>query len=177
VRFGIYSAHIHPGLITAFQLARFGHSRSIAIIEKHPKSSQDQYGRAITLYPRSSEILDQLGLADELAQECFACRNTVSYDKDGAEVKGRGWAFMETMKDTQWDFALVLRQKYQEEIFRRRLKELGVSLEAPVELIQVHVDDSVCAVHFGIISHSLKEPKAVAHRSSFLNRRWEKYSF
>jgi phenol 2-monooxygenase len=140
----IHLSYLQIGLITAFQLAKFGHSRSIAIIEKNPKSSQDQYGRAITLYPRSSEILDQLGLADELAQECFACRNTVSYDKDGNEVQGRGWYFMEKMKDTQWDFALVLRQKYQEEIFRRRLRELGVKLEAPMELIQVHVDDSVC---------------------------------
>jgi phenol 2-monooxygenase len=124
-------------------LARFGHASSIAIIEKHPKSAQDQYGRAITLYPRSSEILDQLDLADELAQSCFACRKTVSYDKDGKEVQGRGWYFMENMKDTQWDFALVLRQKYQEDIFRRRLKELGVSLEAPVELTQVVVDEGV----------------------------------
>jgi phenol 2-monooxygenase len=132
-----------PGLITAFQLAKFGHSKSIAIIEKGTKSSQDQYGRAITLYPRSSEILDQLGLADELAQECFACRNTVSYDKDGKEVEGRGWYFMENMKDTQWDFALVLRQKYQEEIFRRRLREEGVELEAPVELVSIDVDEKM----------------------------------
>ncbi|PSS27762.1 hypothetical protein M430DRAFT_112861 [Amorphotheca resinae ATCC 22711] len=130
------------GLVTAFQLAKFGHSRSIAIIEKYPKSSQDQYGRAITLYPRSSEMLDQLGLADELAQECFACRSTVSYDKDGKEVKGRGWYFMENMKDTQWNFALVLRQKYQEEIFRRRLRQEGVSLEAPVELVSVDVQET-----------------------------------
>lgn len=50
---------------------------------------------------------------------------------------------MEAMKDTQFDFALVLRQKYQEEIFRRRLKELGVSLEAPVELKDVTVDENV----------------------------------
>lgn len=138
------ASHNQTGLIAAFQLAKFGHSRSIAIIEKHPKSSQDQYGRAITLYPRSSEMLDQLGLADELAQECFACRSTVSYDSAGKQVQGRGWYFMENMKDTQWDFALVLRQKYQEEIFRKRLRELGVNLEAPVELVQVHVDESVC---------------------------------
>jgi phenol 2-monooxygenase len=131
------------GLITAFQLAKFGHASSTAIIEKHPKSSQDQYGRAITLYPRSSEMLDQLGLADELAQECFACRSTVSYDKNGKEVQGRGWYFMENMKDTQWDFALVLRQKYQEEIFRQRLRESGVVLEAPIELIDVKVDESL----------------------------------
>lgn len=53
-------------------------------------------------------MLDQLGLADQLAQECFACRSTVSYDAEGREVGGRGWAFMESMKDTEWDFALVL---------------------------------------------------------------------
>jgi phenol 2-monooxygenase len=90
-------------------------------------------------------MLDQLGLADELAQECFACRNTVSYDKDGREVQGRGWYFMENMKDTQWDFALVLRQKYQEDIFRRRLRELGLKLEAPVELVEVEIADSIPA--------------------------------
>jgi len=128
------------GLITAYQLQAFG-SLKIALIEQHPKSSQDSYGRAITLYPRSSEMLDQLGLADELAQECFACRNTVSYNPEGQEVAGRGWYFMEHMNDTQWDFALVLRQKYQEEIFRRRLRELGGRLESPVECVDVAVHD------------------------------------
>lgn len=88
-------------------------------------------------------MLDQLDLADDLAQECFACRDTVSYDAMGAEVTGRGWAFMENMKDTQWDFALVLRQKYQEEIFRQKLRVLGVSLEAPVELTNVDIDETV----------------------------------
>ncbi|RDW67826.1 FAD protein [Coleophoma cylindrospora] len=130
------------GLVTAFQLAKFG-GVSVTIIEKHAKSNQDQYGRAITLYPRSTEMLDQLGLADELAQECFACRSTVSYDPCGKEVTGRGWAFMEDMKDTQWDFALVLRQKYQEEIFRRRLRELGVHLEAPAELMSMQIAETM----------------------------------
>jgi phenol 2-monooxygenase (NADPH) len=128
------------GLVLAYQLAKFG-GLKISIIEKHPKSSQDQYGRAITLYPRSTEMLDQLGLADSLAQQCFACRDTVSYDSKGTEVFGRGWNFIENMKDTQWDFALVLRQKYQEEIFRQALKEEGVALEAPVELMSVEVTE------------------------------------
>jgi phenol 2-monooxygenase len=88
-------------------------------------------------------MLDQLGLADQLAQECFACRETVSYDKDGNEVQGRGWHFMENMKDTVWDFALVLRQKYQEEIFRKALKQEGGVLEAGVELVEVEVDEGV----------------------------------
>lgn len=88
-------------------------------------------------------MLDQLDLADLLAQECFACRTTVSYNKDGEEVQGRGWHFMENMKDTVWDFALVLRQKYQEDIFRRKLKDLGITLEAPKELVAVEVDDTL----------------------------------
>jgi phenol 2-monooxygenase (NADPH) len=129
------------GLVTAYQLAKFG-ELTVSIIEKHPKSFQDQYGRAITLYPRSAEMLDQLGLADDLAQECFACRTTVSYDSEGVEIQGRGWYFMENMKDTVWDFALVLRQKYQEEILRNRLREEGVDLKVSVELIRVDILDS-----------------------------------
>lgn len=48
--------------------------------------------------------------------------------------------FMENMKDTAWDFALVLRQKYQEEIFRNAMKKVGVTVEAPVELKAIDVD-------------------------------------
>lgn len=88
-------------------------------------------------------MLDQLGLADSLAQQCFACRQTVNYDKDGNEVEGRGWAFMEDMKDTKWDFALVLRQKYQEEIFRAALRREGVELDAPYALTDIQVLDGV----------------------------------
>ncbi|RYC55344.1 hypothetical protein CHU98_g10870 [Xylaria longipes] len=126
------------GLITAYQLARFG-GLSVRIIEKHTKSVQDTYGRAITLFPRTSELLDQLGLADELLQEAFACRETAAYNSRGEEVHGRGWSFMNQMKDTAFDFALVLRQKYQEEIFRNALKRYGVEVEAPVELIGVDI--------------------------------------
>ncbi|KAI0109101.1 FAD binding domain-containing protein [Nemania sp. FL0031] len=129
------------GLITAYQLARFG-GISVRIIEKHVKSVQDTYGRAITLFPRTSEMLDQLGLADELLQEAFACRETVAYDSRGEEVHGRGWSFMNEMKDTVFDFSLVLRQKYQEEIFRKALRRYGVEVEAPVELIGVDVNDT-----------------------------------
>ncbi|KAI1132704.1 FAD binding domain-containing protein [Nemania abortiva] len=129
------------GLITAYQLARFG-GVSVRIIEKHVKSVQDAYGRAITLFPRTSEMLDQLGLADELLQEAFACRETVAYNARGEEVHGRGWSFMNEMTDTTFDFALVLRQKYQEEIFRGALRRYGVEVEAPVELIGVDIDDT-----------------------------------
>ncbi|KAK5131954.1 hypothetical protein LTR08_000466 [Meristemomyces frigidus] len=145
------------GLVTAYQLARFG-GVSVAIIDKNAKATQqDAYGRAITLFPRTSEMLDQLGLADELAQQCFACRETVAYNSKGEEVRGRGWSFMETMKDTAWDFALVLRQKYQEDIFRRALKRLGVEVEAPVELGALDVDESVSGGPYRVTANVLDE--------------------
>ncbi|CAI6330313.1 unnamed protein product [Periconia digitata] len=131
------------GLVTALQLARNLPNHRVKIIEKESKSAQDQYGRAITLYPRSSEMLDQLGLADSLAQQCFACRSTVNYDKNGNEVPGRGWSFMENMNDTKWNFALVLRQKYQEEIFRQALAEEGVQLESAWELTKIDIVEGV----------------------------------
>ncbi|KAI1639007.1 FAD binding domain-containing protein [Biscogniauxia mediterranea] len=135
------------GLVAAYQLAKFGSGGgggggiSVRIIEKHTKSVQDAYGRAITLFPRTIEMLDQLGLADELLQHGFACRDTAAYDARGREVHGRGWSFLHDMKDTAFDFPLVLRQKYQEEIFRAAMKPLGVEVEAPVELTAVTVDE------------------------------------
>ncbi|KAI1378772.1 FAD binding domain-containing protein [Hypoxylon crocopeplum] len=134
------------GLITAFQLAKFG-GVSVRIVEKHAKSMQDAYGRAITLFPRTSEMLDQLGLADDLLQNCFACRETVAYDASGEEVHGRGWSFMHDMKDTAFDFALVLRQKFQEEIFRNALRKYDVEVEAPVELTAASVDRNIPVAH------------------------------
>ncbi|KAH7411777.1 FAD binding domain-containing protein [Phaeosphaeria sp. MPI-PUGE-AT-0046c] len=154
------------GLIIAYQLARNlpRSTHKIKIIEKYPKSSQDQYGRAITLFPRSSELLDQLGLADKLAQQCFACRQTVNYDKDGNETSGRGWSFMEDMKDTKWDFALVLRQKYQEEIFRTAIKHYGVELDAPYALVDIKLLETVAVGGYRILAtteHGVTKLKSV----------------
>jgi phenol 2-monooxygenase len=97
-------------------------------------------------------MLDQLGLAEQLAQQCFACRQTVNYDKNGKEVPGRGWSFMENMKDTKWDFALVLRQKYQEEIFRNALKKHGVQLDAPYALTKIEILDNVAPGGYRILA-------------------------
>ncbi|KAI0149776.1 FAD binding domain-containing protein [Hypoxylon sp. NC0597] len=133
------------GLIMAYQLAKFG-GVSVRIIEQHAKSVQDAYGRAITLFPRTVEMLDQLGLADELLQDCFACRDTVAYDASGQEVHGRGWSFMNRMNDTVFDFALVLRQKFQEDIFRNAMTRHGVRLDAPVQLSTASVDQNVSRV-------------------------------
>ncbi|KAI0837629.1 FAD binding domain-containing protein [Hypoxylon sp. FL0890] len=141
------------GLIMAYQLAKFG-GVSVRIVEQHPKTMQDAYGRAITLFPRTAEMLDQLGLADELLQNCFACRDTVAYDASGQEVHGRGWSFMNHMNDTVFDFALVLRQKFQEEIFRNAMKKYGVKVEAPVQLTTASVDQNASQVTAILFDHA-----------------------
>ena len=143
------------GLLTAYQLALFADPAKpprIRIVEQYSKSSQDNYGRAITLFPRSAELLDQLGLAESLAQQCFACRDTASYNAKGEEVEGRGWEFMRSMGQgkTKWDFALVLRQKYQEEIFREALRQKGVEIETAVKLVDVAVDQDVKSPNFKV---------------------------
>ncbi len=126
-------------------------------------------------------MLDQLGLADDLAQDCFAVRSTVSYNKYGQEVDGRGWKFMENMgegDETVWNFVLVLRQRYQEEIFRGRLKDMGVRLEDQVELVGVSVDEGVEVGGYrvrAVVRHS----GAWSRREDYLQisdrRRWRKF--
>jgi phenol 2-monooxygenase len=109
-------------------------------------------------------MLDQLGLADQLAQQCFACRQTVNYDKHGNEAAGRGWSFMEDMKDSKWDFALVLRQKYQEEIFRKALKKHRVELDTPYALTDIEVLDNAAPDGYRIlamIEHGVTKVKSI----------------
>jgi phenol 2-monooxygenase (NADPH) len=71
------------GLLMAYQLRRFG--VSACVVEQHETETQDAYGRAIALFPRTSEQLDQLDLIDPMLQLGFACRTSVTY-KDGERV-------------------------------------------------------------------------------------------
>lgn len=71
------------GLLMAYQLKRFG--VSACVLEQHDKNTQDAYGRAIALFPRTTEQLDQLDVIDPMLQLGFACRTSVTY-KDGERV-------------------------------------------------------------------------------------------
>lgn len=71
------------GLLMAYQLKRFG--VTVCVFEKHEKETQDAYGRAIALFPRTTEQLDQLDLIEPMLQQGFACRTSVTY-KDGERV-------------------------------------------------------------------------------------------
>lgn len=71
------------GLLMAYQLKRFG--VTACIFEKYEKQTQDAFGRAIALFPRTLEQLDQLDLIDPMLQLGFACRSSVTY-KDGERM-------------------------------------------------------------------------------------------
>lgn len=69
------------GLLLAYQLTRF--ELSVCLVEKQDKNTPEgRYGRAITLFPRTLELLDQLDLVQPMLQQGFACRSSVTY-KDG----------------------------------------------------------------------------------------------
>src|ERR1700761_9177766 len=98
------------GLNLAYQLRRFSshpvsHNPdsqpiSVHIIEAHPKPVQESFGRAVTFWPRSMEILSQMDLGDQITQQCVAVRSSAAYDREGKEVYGRGWSFVEGISDT-----------------------------------------------------------------------------
>lgn len=71
------------GLLMAYQLKRFG--VSVCVFEQYSKDTQDAFGRAIALFPRTTEQLDQLDLIEPMLQLGFACRTSVTY-KDGQRV-------------------------------------------------------------------------------------------
>lgn len=131
------------GLSIAYQIKRFHPSTTIHIVEKYPKPAQQAFGRAVTFWPRSMEMLDQIGIAEDIIQQCCSVRTSAAYDRHGKEVFGRGWSFLEGITDTKWAFASVLRQKFVEEIFTERLKEMGQGVCAPHSFESMVVDEAV----------------------------------
>ncbi|KAF7588083.1 hypothetical protein BBP40_006182 [Aspergillus hancockii] len=111
------------GLLVAYGLARQG--VDTVVVEKHDKEQQAMYGRAITLYPRTLEMLDQLELLDELNQIGYVGRNSVTYN-DGKRVTSRGWHVMfQRMTGTYLDYCLNIRQKYSENVIRDAYQSAG----------------------------------------------------
>lgn len=88
------------GLLTAYQLAQAG--CSVHIVDKESKFTITQYGRANALYSRSAEFLDQLGLVDDIMQQCYIVRQSYTYGENGERiVPGRVWNFVENIEDTR----------------------------------------------------------------------------
>lgn len=119
------------------------------------------------------ELLDQIGLAQEIAQQCFACRTAASFDAEGNEVKGRGWSFLEDISDTKWNFASVLRQKYVEEILRGALARHGVTVHTPAEFVGMDIDESLAIGDYRVTaqirdSTREEEPQVLSMKAKFI---------
>lgn len=129
------------GLLITLQLARLG--VSTYIIDAADKASPQfpMFGRASTLYPRTSEMMDQLSVFDAMAQVAFIGRRSTTW-KDGKRVQGRGWIGVESFNDTFFDFMLNIRLKYSEDIFREKIEELGRKVKAPVKLVDFVLDEN-----------------------------------
>ncbi|EXJ93609.1 hypothetical protein A1O1_02001 [Capronia coronata CBS 617.96] len=150
------------GLNLAYQLRRYssppistGSPISIHIIEKHPKPVQEHFGRAVTFWPRSMEILAQMGLADQITQQCVAVRSSAAYDASGKEVFGRGWSFLEGIEDTRFRFASVLRQKFVEDIVRLELQKLGVQVSEMRKFVGLEIDESIAPGEMGRVKATI----------------------
>ncbi|KAK5723562.1 hypothetical protein LTR15_005260 [Elasticomyces elasticus] len=131
------------GLVLAYQLTRLG--LSVYIIDAADKSSPDfpMYGRACTLYPGSLEIMDRFDLYEDLAQVGYVSKQRFTY-ADGQRVQGRGWKGVDGISGlTHFDYILNIRLKYSEDIFRAKLADKDVQINAPTKLLNFNLDPKV----------------------------------
>ena len=117
------------GLLIGYCLERYGVSTHI--LEQREREEQARYGRAAMIAPRTLEILDQLDLADALGQIGFVVRGQASY-KNGQRVENIT-AASSNIKDTFFDYLLLCRQRYTEDIIQdgyRKYSQKGVQYGA-----------------------------------------------
>ncbi|KIJ36388.1 hypothetical protein M422DRAFT_34345 [Sphaerobolus stellatus SS14] len=116
---------------------------SVLNIEQHVKADQANYGRAVVLYPRSMEMLDQLGLFDEIREIGFITKGSATF-KNGQKVESRGWSFIDEAirGSSNFEYCLGIRQPFTEECFRNRIGEIDANaLTAPAKLIDFSVNN------------------------------------
>jgi phenol 2-monooxygenase len=83
------------------------------------------YGRASTLFPRTLEFVDQLGLIDEFTQMGLVARGSVNF-KDGKRVTSRGWnSIFQQMGETYHNYSLNIRLKHSERLIQNAYEKLG----------------------------------------------------
>ncbi|KZT40973.1 putative 2,4-dichlorophenol 6-monooxygenase [Sistotremastrum suecicum HHB10207 ss-3] len=115
------------GLITAYNLLKAG--ISVHLVERNSNSVQALYGRAFLIWPRSLELLDQLGIYDEMSDIGFILRGGPNY-RNGKKLEGTGLTIITEqaiLGNTFFAHLLGLRQKYLEDILRSLIRKLDAS--------------------------------------------------
>ena len=118
------------GLTLALELARRG--VEVRILDKSPEPFAGSRGKGLTA--RSQEVMDDLGIVDEIVEAGFrhlpsrvAVRGQVVRDSDPH-------ADLSPTPDRPYDGGLMIPQWRTEQILRERLSEFGIDVERGVEV-------------------------------------------
>ncbi|HUA74728.1 MAG TPA: FAD-dependent monooxygenase [Solirubrobacteraceae bacterium] len=114
------------GLTLACRLLHLG--VPCTVIDKEPEPTR--WSRAIGMSPRSLEVFDQFGAAEELVERGLPCTVANFYSR-GRRV---GRLRLSRLRATRYRFMLALMQSATEEVLQRHLLRLGGSIERGVRL-------------------------------------------
>ncbi|KAH0425192.1 FAD binding domain-containing protein [Colletotrichum camelliae] len=129
------------GLVTALGLAQQG--IDTVVIEKRELEVQESFGRAITLFPRTLELLEQVGVAEDMVQAGNVARGIAAY-QEGKRTPAVGQQTMFTaMNGTFHNYVLNIRQKNSQAIFATKYKAVsGNEVQYQWELIDYQIDQA-----------------------------------
>ncbi|KAH9231681.1 hypothetical protein K456DRAFT_1726656 [Colletotrichum gloeosporioides 23] len=129
------------GLVTALGLAQQG--IDTFIIEKRELEVQESFGRAITLFPRTLELLEQVGVAEDMVQAGNVARGIATY-QEGKRTPAVGQQTMFTgMNGTFHNYLLNIRQKNSQAIFAAKYKAVsGNDVQYQWELVDYQIDQA-----------------------------------
>ena len=120
------------GLVMACELAR--RQVPVRVIDKLPAPTTES--RAILLHPRSLEMLERIGVVDEIIAS--------GVRTDGMQMHASGKTLADFTFDgvpSHYPFTVTTAQTETERILATRLAELGVSIERGIELVSFDQDD------------------------------------
>lgn len=114
------------GLVVACELLQ----RDIPVRVVDAGRGHSAHSRANVIWPRNLELLDRIGVTDDLLGIGHRLAGTAFYSRG----RRLATAWMSRLPDSPYPFALTLSQNDTEQVLRRRLAALGGTLEEGVRL-------------------------------------------
>jgi 2-polyprenyl-6-methoxyphenol hydroxylase-like FAD-dependent oxidoreductase len=125
------------GLTLACELAW----RGVDVRVVDARSEPSRYSRAIGVFPRTLELLENHGVADELVRGGVRVRGI------NLHSGGRRLACIDTGRiASRYGYVLTIEQSATERILLKRLAALGVGVERPVELVGLRQEGDTVSV-------------------------------
>ena len=125
------------GLTTAAELTRYG--LKVRIIDQTPEPTDKS--KALVVWPRTLEHLDRLGLASTFVSTGLKATHGRFFARDQELA-----AISLNIGDTPFPFALMIPQSETERLLTEHLASVTVTVERPVKLTAVTVNDTAVTV-------------------------------